>query len=351
MSPAPCPRSFEVEAMRDGRLAGAELASFERHTSTCPACLREAEALASMAQALRSSLAQPVDELHVLRERTRLLAAFDRGLTVPARPSKGRRWMLWPVALAILVAGPWAYLHLRPVPRARPVPVAEVFAQESAVWSRQVEGVRERLLLEHGALRIHVDHSRGARRLLVVLPDGELEDIGTTFTVCAEDGHTTRIAVEEGSVVLRLRDRVAVFVGKGETWDREARSAPAPAANAGLPRLPESSLSVRSRDPARLAPRAHVRELREPMPVPDPLADFRAAVAALDRGDGCAAAAAFAVFIAQHPRDARGEDASYLRIIALQRCGDDRGMRAAAGEYLHRYPAGFRHAEAEKLAR
>jgi hypothetical protein len=39
-----------------------------------------------------------------------------------------------------------------------------------------MESDREVVTLEHGALWIHVEHTPGARRLLVVLPDGELED-------------------------------------------------------------------------------------------------------------------------------------------------------------------------------
>ena len=50
MKPTACPRLFEVEALRDGRLGGGpERASFERHTKVCTACAREAQALEAMA--------------------------------------------------------------------------------------------------------------------------------------------------------------------------------------------------------------------------------------------------------------------------------------------------------------
>ena len=78
MTPTSCPRLFEVEAARDGRLAGAELLSFERHMAACPVCLREAQALEAPAAALRATSTGERDELHVRRERTRLLATFDR---------------------------------------------------------------------------------------------------------------------------------------------------------------------------------------------------------------------------------------------------------------------------------
>ena len=67
MSATPCPRLFEAEAMRDGRLTGAERASFERHVARCPACSSEVRALEALAESLR---AEPpdhavADELHV----------------------------------------------------------------------------------------------------------------------------------------------------------------------------------------------------------------------------------------------------------------------------------------------
>lgn len=83
----------------------------------------------------------------------------------------------------------------------------------------------------------------------------------------------------------------------------------------------------------------------------DPSVDFRAAMSALDRGDNREAAGAFASFLTRHPRDPQAEDAAYLRVIALQRCGDNDGMKSAAEEYLHRYPTGFRRADVETLSR
>src|SRR5580692_7938075 len=106
MRSTPCPRLFEVEAARDGRLTGAERASFERHMIGCPACLREAKALEGLAEALRASPRDDTgaDELHVRRKRTRLLAAFDRTLTAPEHRAGDRGWLLWPASVAAVVA-------------------------------------------------------------------------------------------------------------------------------------------------------------------------------------------------------------------------------------------------------
>jgi hypothetical protein len=349
MSANPCPRLFEAEAMRDGRLRGAERTSFERHMITCPACSREFQAIEALAESLRASSQDnaDADDLHVRRERTRLLAAFDRALVGPKRPWSARHRLLWPAAVAGIVAGIFVLRHERPGVQPAHASSPVVHADSTAVWSERTEGDCERVVLERGALWIHVDHSSGEGRLVVVLPDGELEDTGTTFTVSAEDGHTTRVAVQEGHVVLRLRGKPSVAIGPGDTWIPEA----GPVASACPNPAPPPAPSARLASDAQSTPPLRSSAPLAPALAPDPSVDFRAAMAALDVGDNHQAAAAFASFLEKHPRDPRAEDAAYLRIIALQRCGDSGSMKGAALEYLRRYPAGFRHADVENLSR
>jgi hypothetical protein len=354
MRPTPCPRLFEVEAARDGRLTGAELANFERHMTGCPVCLREANALEGLADALRASPGTDAggDILHVRRERTRLLAAFDRALVTPEGYRSGaRRRLLLSGAAALVVC---ILVLWRARPGAQPVhPAAIVHADSTAVWVRRTSGNCEEIDLDRGALWIRVDHSFGEERLLVVLPDGELEDTGTTFTVSAEDGHTTRVAVEEGHVVLRIRGQPAVAMGPGDTWVPEPRPAARASATADPPAntAPAARLDAVDRDTPPLPPSAAPYLSIPSASASDPSVDFRAAMAALDVGDNHQAAAAFASFLAKHPRDARAEDAAYLHVIALQRSGDGAGMKQAALEYLYRYPQGFRQSEVEPLSR
>ena len=340
--------------MRDGRLAGAERASFERHVTACPACLREVQALEALAESLRvrSPDRTAADELHVRRERTRLLAAFDRALVAPEQPRTFRQLLIWPAAVAALVV---AVLLVLPSMRRPAEPRAHasravVHADSTSVWAERTEGDRENVVLERGALWIHVDHLSGEGRLLVVLPDGELEDIGTTFTVSADDGRTTRVAVQEGHVVLRLRGQAAIALGPGDTWIPDPR----PVASASASVAPPSADPVLPARPDRVeqsTPSPRRSAALAPPPASDPSVDFRAAMAALDVGDNHQAAAAFATFLEKHPSDARAEDAAYLRIIAFQRSGDSAGLKQAALEYLRRYPAGFRHAEVDTLSR
>src|SRR5688572_32511879 len=49
------------------------------------------------------------------------------------------------------------------------------------------------LFRSEGRLWIQVRRAGSEVPLLVVLPDGELEDVGTTFTVTAEDRKSTRL--------------------------------------------------------------------------------------------------------------------------------------------------------------
>jgi hypothetical protein len=351
MSAHPCPRLFEAEAMRDGRLTGAERTSYERHVTLCLACSREVVALEAVAASLRASPPDRVvaDELHVRRERTRLLAAFDRALITPGRSWTVGHRLLWPAGAIALVV---ALLALSRVERHAVAPVlppnAVVHADSSAVWARRMAGDRENIVLERGALWIHVDHSIGGGRLLVLLPDGELEDTGTTFSVSVDDGRTTRVAVEEGHVVLRLHGQGAIALGPGEVWRPDPRPAASPSASVASAAAPAPQTRI---DPgARSTPPPRpLAQLATPS-ASDPSVDFRAAMAALEVGDNAQAAAAFADFLEKHPQDRRAEDAAYLRVIALQRSGDSAGMRGAAREYLHRYPAGFRQAEVEPLS-
>jgi hypothetical protein len=348
MTGASCPRLFEAEAMRDGRLVGAELASFKRHVAVCSVCSHEVEALESLAAPLRSASSgqRDVDELHLRRERTRLLASFERTLfTSEPRPRRYR--LAGSAAVAALVTVLCVFLRMRSTVHLASASHVVVHADSTASWTTRSEPDREMVILERGGLWVRVDHAAGPVRCIVVLPDGELEDIGTVFTVSVEDGHTTHVAVEEGSVVLRLRGQPLLALGAGDTWSPSARPAVSACAEGASSAEPSSSVQ--------LAPAAQGSAPVRPPPPPvassaaDPLADFRSAVAALNAGDNREAAARFARFLAKRSRGPQAEDASYLRILAFQRCGDTASMRQAAAEYMRSYPRGFRRADVEAL--
>jgi hypothetical protein len=317
-----CPRLFEAEALRDGRLAGAELASFERHLSLCVHCSAEVQALQALGHALRSSHPEDADELHVRRERTRLLAAFDAQL-VPSGRSHGRRNQALALAVALAACvGIFAYFRgPTPPPEVSTVTAVVVHADSTAEWSRKLEGSLEKIFLEQGALSIRVEPIPGRRRLLVIVPDGEIEDIGTRFTVSTDAGRTTRVSVQSGSVVLRLNGQPPLALGSGETWAPPPRATavqctscdPAPVPSLGsAPALPSAAVRARRAPVSSSTAQAHASpptQASDAAPKSDASRDFRVAMSALDRGDNASAAARFATFLAAHPADARAEDA------------------------------------------
>jgi hypothetical protein len=341
-----CPRLFEVEAARDGRLTGPELARFRSHVDHCAVCAREAGALDDLSQSLRSLPALASDELHVRRERTRLLAAFDAAL-VPARAST-RRWLIPLLSAATLttlaltlwysrVPSPKAPVALKPPTRE----AISVQASPASQWSRQTESHRETITLTAGTLSVAIDHALSPRRLRVVLPDGELEDLGTTFTVTATSTATTHVSVQDGTVILRLRERAPVVLNANDSWSPSTPAPlPAPTAAASPVRIP-----ALPREPAAAPPAS------SPVAPDESAAEFRAALSAFNGGSHALAAELFSAFLARHPSAASAEDAAYLRVLALQRTGNDFAMRAAARDYLARYPRAFRRAEVEPLAR
>jgi TolA-binding protein len=71
---------------------------------------------------------------------------------------------------------------------------------------------------------------------------------------------------------------------------------------------------------------------------------------AYTRGDYRRAEPLFAAFVREHPKDARAEDATFLRAEGLARSGDRDGAAAAARAYLAAFPRGLRRPEAERLA-
>jgi hypothetical protein len=356
MKRAACPRVFEAEAMRDGRLVGAELASFARHSATCPTCREEVRALDTLSEALRTSTGdeRPVDELRSLRERTRLIADFDATLLAP-RGSRIGRYRPTIAAAALMIVAIVLFARASSTKNTPPFMGVVVRPSEETVWSKHSEDEREKIVLDRGELWIRIDHSRPKLPLVLVLPDGDLVDTGTTFTVRADNGRTTRVSVQEGSVVLRITGKPTVTIGAGEIWLAEPPPAPADSpkvsapAQSAQPGRADSTAPTTSIASITSGHRLAVARVAQARRGPDPGNEFLAAVAMLDMGANRDAAAAFARFLIKHPRDTRAEDAAYLRVIALDRSEAAEETRRAAQAYLQLFPKGFRCAEIEKV--
>src|SRR5207237_5489298 len=108
-------------------------------------------------------------------------------------------------------------------------------------------------------------------------------------------GHTSRVEVQEGIVVLRVRGIPPVALGAGERWTaREAEAARGSEGGLGAegargPGVPTTATAARDVEPPRTpaaagAPPPHALGSSRPA-ANDPSIAFRAAMAALDRGD------------------------------------------------------------------
>ncbi len=103
----------------------------------------------------------------------------------------------------------------------------------------------------------------------------------------------------------------------------------------------KTSASHRSR------PKLHRFSTRRSAPSPK---EFRDAVDLLNSGAAAQAAAAFRTYLSRRPPKERAEDATYLLVVALRRCGDDAGAASVARDYLRLYPHALRRREVEGLA-
>jgi len=364
-----CTRAPQAEALEDGRLSGAERASFERHAASCAECASELRAsvrLRQVAERLPASTPTPLE--HRRQRQALLLRASELCQRAPVQPR--RRAFAAFVLAGALVAAMCIGFALR-APRsgseasaALAAPTYRLDASPGASWQTIEEGAALRLRLGSGSFMLEVDKLTALQRFVLELPDGELEVIGTHFGVRVEPEGTRRVEVTEGRVALRLRDALPISLGAGESWtaEREAARAAAPpsvpaAEPPSTPAPAAAAPSERSLARARQTALPETKRALEP-PSGEQAAtagthndDFARAMAAFSAGDYGQAERLFQDFERRHAEDARQEDSTFLRAVARARRGDAAGARATARQYLERYPNGLRAPEAERLAR
>jgi hypothetical protein len=377
MSRPACPRAWEAEAVADGRLAGADRSSFERHAATCEACAHEVEAMASLSRVMGELVAPDMTALELRRMRVKLLQQAHARRT-HRQPRARTVWVLAGIAAvagAAIIAGAAA---TRPLGSSRPTPSRVVASTagpafdfvnvEGATVTSRTEGGITRATLADGVAAFHVEHVGPSLRFLLALPDGEIEVRGTRFVVKVAGARTRSVEVADGVVVLRLRGDFERKLAAGERW-----TAPAPAeAPAAKTRELESPL------PGPVKTIAHALALppAPASPAPPPRADlegssssatssdavrrnaqlaaserFGSAIAAFQAARYAQADGLLESFALEFPSDARVEDASFLRAVAHSRMGDASGAASLASAYLQSFPRGLRRREAEELAR
>jgi hypothetical protein len=351
-----CPETSAVEALRDGRLEQEPAETLRLHLANCAECTLEAVRLERLSEELAVLRGSEANPLRVAAGRRRLLDAA-RQVDAGGKSAfmRATAVVLAACAAAVIV---WFGLGRLPFGKQEQAAVSSrasdgelavtVVPAARTTWSRARVEATETLNLAEGKLAVQVTRHDPRQRLLVQLPDGELEDVGTVFTVEVQGGKTRAVAVTEGRVALRLRGRSELVLSAGESFQAPDESSPgASAAALGSSEPPRDTPG---------APGAATKSGARPSPAGDELPAcpsaslFQDGVRAFKHGEFGAAASLLERFSAACGRSNHAEDAAYLRMVALARAGRTDAARAQARAYLERFPQGFRRKEAQRLA-
>jgi hypothetical protein len=205
-------------------------------------------------------------------------------------------------------------------------PWFEITAAPSAVMRESDEPGTHFVAIDDGSVAVEVHSHPNGVRLVVRVPDGEIEDLGTRFSVLVAADRTERIDVSVGRVIFRRRGQLPVVVEPGSSFVRAPDVEP-PASSVAIISTSSVASAVVAESTASGPPSSRQsKDLGPKHPSaehPSPSASTTSPV---------------------------GEDDAYLHVLALLRGGDREGARTAARAYLQRYPNGFRREEMERVA-
>jgi FecR protein len=334
-----CQRSAQVEALFDQRLDQPTTHEVEQHVAQCDSCRELLAGLGLLRKALREPAGAPnAFAMKRLRRET-----LDRAQGAPPSPA-GRRSIVRVtaalVALATIVSAIAGILFWVLSPPAAEV---TVMAAPGASFSREEVGSTEIVRLTDGAFEFDV-HSH-ERRLLVMVPDGEIEDIGTRFRVVVQNGATSEISVSEGQVEYRKEGAAPLRLIAGMTY----RPVPAEgerqtAADAVL--APQGVAASANTSPVAAVPAtASANEAKQRGVIARPALSGAPNTSTAARSASAEPPAASQ----KAPPGLTAEDVAYMRVVHLMRAGHTAKARAAAQQYLADFPAGLRRGEMQSV--
>ncbi len=296
-----CIRLSEVEAAHDGRLAlDAE------HLAGCAQCSAEAASLALLSSSLGALRTSSSDAAALARAR-------EVVLTTALVPKRTIAWPRLAVAALIAVLATGSLLAFK-----ASVPAAatriQAIDEGEARWTIDSRDDSENITLTEGTLQLSITRPTNGKQVIVHVPDGTIEDIGTVFHVMVSNGATQEVRVDQGAVRLTLKHFGLVELRAGEHWSRSEQRSSVGSSMAAPPTEP-APVVVPAADP--VTPKT-IR--RTPGPAPKIEAD-----------------------------DSEGEDAAYLSVMRSVREGSLDETAAAAKNYLEKYPSGFRAREVQRL--
>ena len=344
MTVPPCQRKWQVEAVRDGQLRGKDRDSSLRHRAICAECRREDRALSALGHDMARLPELARDPMTTRRSRQRLIAALDRSVLEPALSVSFSR-AACALALAAIVVGGFAIERALTRPNATedPESVVEVRAEAGARWSEWINQELDRVDLSEGTAAFNV-HPHKLRRVVIQLPDGQVEDIGTVFEIRVKDQHTRHISVSQGRVAVRMRGRLPFTLGAGEAWESGSAAAPeTDAQNQGV-RISGTPPNAQPLAVATTAPSAASR--------PNQVAARARTLTPPEKGSTLASPPASS---RPEPRIENSgsdgaEDDAYLQILESLKRENPADARARAKDYLLRFPNGFRRVEVLNIA-
>jgi anti-sigma factor RsiW len=360
-----CSETRAVEALYDGRLPPEEGEALRLHLVTCAVCSNEAARFERLSSNLAALPEPDPSKERVDAGRRRLLDSARRLGQKPSIPV-GRMAGFALAACAAVMAASFGLERARlrshelvagqAAAAAASELVLTLTPAAGTTWSRASSERAETVHLADGELGVEVSRHGSGRRLLVTLPDGELEDVGTVFSVEVHAGKTRAVSVSQGRVALRLRGRSELLLSAGESFhapDEEAGRAPStpPPSTSGTSTPAASEPAPNGTSATHQATRSGARPTStndEAHACPS-AALFQDGVQAFKRGEYTTAATLLDRFSSACGRGNHGEDAAYLRMVALARAGRRVDARAQAAAYLSAFPNGFRRKEAEKL--
>ncbi len=335
MTTAECSQIWLVDAVRDRRVTGREAAQFERHRPGCRDCLertRELLALKANLQALPSGVPS---QLVVRRQRQGIL----RELAAPHRPKPPRFGALLPAFVALaLAAAVVALLRHRAAPMS--VSWVEVTASEGSHWEEHQSGSEDRITLHNGHYQLSIRRPSARSRVILFLPDGKIEDVGTVLEIWIANGHTDHVAVQSGEVMLQLGEASALRLRAGEHWSRLLHSEESVPSRAIAPAIAEN-LAV--------AARSHDKPLPGGLSRPSSRREGASSSPSTSLS-GAQSAPPLPPSKAPNESVPIAEDVAYSRLLKLLHGGDRGSALESARDYLRRYPEGFRRVEVMQIA-
>lgn len=330
MSDLTCGHLWQVEAHRDGRLNDALVREHLAHVASCPACTAEARALVRLGESLRAAGGHAEDALPVALRDEVLRRGNDRmARGAGERSGSGRRAAGVALAFVVLAAGVLGAARVALPPPETPAARVRLVGPGALFVETHRDG-EHRVVLRDGVLDVSVGPPRdGAERLLIDVPDGVIEDIGTEFSVRVSNGVTRSIRVLRGAVVFHRPPDADVRLEAHQVWQRAPLLDPAPEAASSVdpPSVP--------RKPAALGSGAGLSPSRA-VGVVKPAPDVRDGEPTDPAG--------------RSPQDTVAEDAAYLHIVALLREGRREEARLSGRAYLQQYPQGFRRREVDRIS-